>query len=213
MATAVSTLLVASTLLPTARVCSAFLDYPAASSAPRHFGQRHRRPLPTSAPSHGNLLLAASSSTLVTDSSSPQIWIEPAEDGFVDHDENLEEGEILVKAVKAFSANQDNDDKKFLCAGALIQRPPSPTSTDVNMTIYDAWMADAIMDGNGGPNLQIQGAMGILDELYRHFLSTDNRNMPWGGVWRRCTVGISGIILSTFTKAGGGLSAYLHQWW
>lgn len=114
----------------------------------------------------------------MTESSSPQIWIEPAEDGFVDHDENLEEGEILVKAVKAFSANQDNDDKKFLCAGALIQRPPSPTSTDVNMTIYDAWMADAIMDGNGGPNLQIQGAMGILDELYRHFLSTDNRNMP-----------------------------------
>ena len=104
--------------------------------------------------------------------SRPRVYIEEAENGFVDHEENLEEGEMCVKAVKAFATDED-DEKLFLCAGALVRRPPSPITTDAtNMTIYDAWMADAIMTGKGGPNLQVQGAMCVLDDLYRLFLST-----------------------------------------
>lgn len=100
------------------------------------------------------------------------MYIEEAEDGFVDHEENLEEGEMCVKVLKAFATDKD-DEKLFLCAGALVLRAPSPIATDAtNMTIYDAWMADAIMGGKGGPNLQVQGAMCVLDDLYRLFLST-----------------------------------------
>jgi len=95
----------------------------------------------------------------------------------VDHDENLEEGELLLKAIKAFASGAENDDdeddvdeKKFLCAGALVQRPPSPIHP--NRTLCDAWLADALMDnGDGGPNLQIQGAVEVLDDLFCHFLA------------------------------------------
>lgn len=105
--------------------------------------------------------------------SRPRVFIEEAEDGFVDHEENLEEGEMCIKAVKAFA--KQNDEKLFLCAGALVRRPPSPITTNTDatsLTIYDAWTADAIMSGKGGPNLQVQGAMCVLDDLYRLFLST-----------------------------------------
>jgi hypothetical protein len=38
-------------------------------------------------------------------------------------------------------------------------------------------MADAIMeDGDGGPNLQMQGAVCVLDELFRHFLALQTAN-------------------------------------
>lgn len=54
------------------------------------------------------------------------IWVEEAEDGFVDEEENLMTGEVCVKAVKAFATDPDDEtDHRFLCAGALIKRPDS----------------------------------------------------------------------------------------
>lgn len=111
----------------------------------------------------------------------PKVWVEEAEEGFVDDKENLEEGEILVKALKAFSGG--SGEWKFLCAGALVQRPPaSPGSSEAK--IYDAWMADAIMSGDGGPNLQTQGAVQVLDELFRCYLSHEGAR---GDESERCT--------------------------
>lgn len=87
------------------------------------------------------------------------IWVEEAEDGFVDEEENLETGEICVKAVKAFATDPDETDHRFLCAGALIKRPDSD--------VYDAWMADSLLDE---PNTQFKGALLALDYLFAHYL-------------------------------------------
>ena len=124
-----------------------------------------------------------------------KVWVEIAEDGFVDEDENLMMGEICLVAVKAFASNNNinvskkdfnkeswqgtsNDDdfkqkgedeenpeeeKRLLCAGALVQRPSS--------NIRDAWMADSFLDE---PNVQIKGATLILDHLFHHHLQTTN---------------------------------------
>ena len=90
----------------------------------------------------------------------PEIWIQEAEAGFVDEEENLEEGEICHRSVKAFASSVATSIlpiPRFLCAGALVQRPgDSP--------VCDAWTADSILD-EGGPNLQLQGACRILEDL------------------------------------------------
>ena len=87
------------------------------------------------------------------------VWIVEAEPGFVDEDDNLEEGEECIRAVKAFASSSEGEER-FLCAGALVKHKDS--------TIHTAWTADAILD-NGGPNLQLQGALLVLDDMvYTH---------------------------------------------
>ena len=75
------------------------------------------------------------------------IWIEEAEEGFVDEDENLMMGEQCLFAIKAFAGSllgreevkeeqnmflnenevdNNSQDKRLLCAGALVQRPSYP---------------------------------------------------------------------------------------
>ena len=91
---------------------------------------------------------------------SAKVWVEEADDGFVDKEENLEEGEECLRAVKSFAG----DPKRLLCAGALVARPPPSRKVD-------AWMADAILDdGQGGPNLQVQGAVQVLDDILLFYL-------------------------------------------
>lgn len=96
------------------------------------------------------------------------IWIEEGEDDFVDSEENLDEGEVCLRSLKAFAFNPDNPpEPRFLCAGALIQRPPA-TNNNSNSTplqLFDAWIADSILD-DGGPNLQTLGALQIIDTLF-----------------------------------------------
>ena len=88
------------------------------------------------------------------------VWVEEAEDGFVDEEENLMTGEKCVKVVKAFATDPDDEnDHRFLCAGALIKRPDSD--------VYDAWMADSLLDE---PNTQFKGALLALDYLFAHYL-------------------------------------------
>jgi hypothetical protein len=89
------------------------------------------------------------------------VWVEDAEDDFVDDEENLERGEICLKSLKSFAdgIDDDEDSKRFLGAGALVQR------ADANSMLCDAWMADSILN-EGGPNLQLRGAIQILDELF-----------------------------------------------
>jgi hypothetical protein len=73
------------------------------------------------------------------------IHVEEAEEWFVDEEENLEEGEELVKAVKSF------DRGILLCAGALTRR-----TCEDGKVIYDMWLGDSIEKGVGA-NLQIKG--------------------------------------------------------
>jgi len=130
------------------------------------------------------------------------VWVEDAESGFVDADDNLEDGEICLRAVKAFASpppspstsvttlkfndysdEEEQQDKRFLCAGALVRRPlttmvdeesnagsqQSSLSSTSSSRICDVWIADSILD-DGGPNLQIQGAAQVLDTLFLDFL-------------------------------------------
>jgi hypothetical protein len=98
----------------------------------------------------------------------PVVWVEDAEDGFVDEDENLEDGEVCLRSLKAFASKPVEDEEddsscsqsRFLCAGALVQRPWSLS----HVPVCDAWTADSILT-EGGPNLQLQGALKVLDEL------------------------------------------------
>lgn len=89
----------------------------------------------------------------------PLVWVEDAEHDFVDEDENLEDGEICIKSMKAFASPTGTfaSSPRFLGAGALVQRPSE-------YQICDVWMADSILD-EGGPNLQFQGALKLLDQL------------------------------------------------
>lgn len=96
------------------------------------------------------------SKDLVSTLRPPLVTVREAEHGFVDDDENLEPGEVLTKALKAFDA-----DGTFLCAGALVRRRSAALETDV----HDCWIADS-MESGVGPNLQIRGAERILDELF-----------------------------------------------
>jgi len=100
----------------------------------------------------------------------PKVWVEEAEEGFVDEDENLEEGEECLVSLKAFASNpsaEGDDSVRFLCAGALVKRPES--------LVCDAWTADSILD-EGGPNLQLQGAVKVLDALLLHHLRNYQEN-------------------------------------
>jgi hypothetical protein len=99
--------------------------------------------------------------------------VEQAEEGFVDDEENLEEGEICLKSWKAFAAREDDSEEKvFLCAGALIQRPRREGREDEFSSICDAWMADSTLE-ECGPNLQLKGAVQILDELFLFHLGRE----------------------------------------
>lgn len=109
----------------------------------------------------------------------PAIWVEEAEDDFVDEDENLEEGEVCLKAVKAFSSppwsttnNDDDSEPRFLCAGALVLRPPESQ-------VCEAWTADSMLD-EGSPNLQLQGALRVLDRLLLFHLERHCENTILG---------------------------------
>eukprot|EP00551_Chaetoceros_affinis_P009439 CAMPEP_0203667652 /NCGR_PEP_ID=MMETSP0090-20130426/4449_1 /ASSEMBLY_ACC=CAM_ASM_001088 /TAXON_ID=426623 /ORGANISM="Chaetoceros affinis, Strain CCMP159" /LENGTH=386 /DNA_ID=CAMNT_0050531877 /DNA_START=63 /DNA_END=1223 /DNA_ORIENTATION=- len=155
------------------------------------------------------------------------VWIEEAEEGFVDEDENLMMGEQCLFATKAFAGSllgreevkedqniflhenkvdNNNQDKRLLCAGALVQRssypfPPSLSTNDsesISGSIIDNYwdqddnhgdstcrvlttlpVCDAWMaDGYmDETNLQYQGALLILDELLYHHLNNFWRNM------------------------------------
>ena len=121
----------------------------------------------------------------------PEVWVQEAEAGFVDKEENLEEGEVCQRSVKAFASSIETETSilRFLGAGALVQRPG-------DSLVCDAWTADAILD-EGGPNLKLQGACQILDDLLLFHLQQHQRN--GGG---------SILGLQTFVvKCGGGLES------
>lgn len=59
--------------------------------------------------------------------------------------------------------------KRLLCAGALVQRPSPSSSTQI--PVCDAWMADGLMDET---NLQFQGARQVLDDLFYCHLNTSS---------------------------------------
>ncbi|KAJ1638196.1 hypothetical protein T492DRAFT_945661 [Pavlovales sp. CCMP2436] len=87
--------------------------------------------------------------------------IVPAEHGFVE-DDNLEPGEVLVAALKAFEARADGNDAPFdtselrlLVAAALVE-DPSGTRT--------LWIGDSL-DSGVGPNMQGRAALQLVDEL------------------------------------------------
>ncbi len=129
--------------------------------------------------------------------SAVRVWIEEAEEGFVDEDENLMMGEVCLRAVKAFATHdhedqlqaqgEENEEKIFLGAGALVQRPP-PSK------ICDAWMADCLLDEK---NLQFEGAVRILDDLFGHHLKTSNAQHHHE-------------ILSTFLVQSGAMESEFH---
>ena len=131
----------------------------------------------------------------------PKVWIEEAEEGFVDEDENLEPGEVCLRSVKSFASGvpteslsnqeqirvdfeiteQKQQDRRFLSAGALVQRYDCESENEINskeaMTmntnvICDAWMADSLLK-EGGPNLQLQGALLVLDDLFLDHLQRE----------------------------------------
>ncbi len=118
----------------------------------------------------------------------PRVWVEEAEEGFVDEEENLEPGEVCLRSVKSFaSAAPNNSDGKiridfdiddvenqrFLSAGALVRRP-SYENDDAN-GICDAWIADSLLN-EGGPNLQLMGALLVLDDLFLDHLQRELEN-------------------------------------
>ena len=118
------------------------------------------------------------------------IELREAEAHFVDEEENLEEGEKLVRAIKAF----DSRNNVLLCAGALVrsthnenygtslddqwdqslqaliggQSAPGEAGTtggrgeDGELVFHDLWLSDSIESGVG-PKLQIKGALAVLD--------------------------------------------------
>lgn len=133
-----------------------------------------------------------------------KVWVREAEEGFVDEEENLEQGEVCHLALHAYAssleslslrsrchpAHKDEHVDRFLCAGALVQRPLPQFEADRNdndnnvtheklignkiMVVCDAWMADSLLeDGDGGLNLQVQGSQLILDGLYKRFLELE----------------------------------------
>ena len=87
--------------------------------------------------------------------SPPTILIRQAESEFVEPGENLELGEVLVEALKAF-----DDEGSLLCAGALVQRQSA-----CGTAVHDCWLADSMTCGVG-PNIQLAGAQHILDNLF-----------------------------------------------
>lgn len=96
-------------------------------------------------------------------SSRPRIFVVEAEEGFVDDVENLEDGEVLCRAVKAFAEREDGTgENDFLCAGALVQRPYHSSG----FVEHDMWVADSDEKEGLSPNLQAKGAAKIIDDLF-----------------------------------------------
>eukprot|EP00977_Amphora_coffeiformis_P030199 scaffold45428_cov176-Amphora_coffeaeformis.AAC.3 len=157
------------------RICHALLWIQCATG----FGR------PLSSPTRANRQLCKLSQP------TPEVWVQEAETGFVDEEENLEEGEVCHRSVKAFASSVKTSIlPRFLGAGALVQRPGGSL-------VCDAWTADAMLD-EGGPNLQLQGACQILDDLLLfHFQQQQERNED-----------DSILGLQTFVvKCGGGLES------
>ena len=110
------------------------------------------------------------------------IELREAEAHFVDEEENLEEGEKLLRAIKAF-----DERGVMLCAGALVRSTHdenyetdgwdralqllSDTSSGESEVRYfhDLWLGDSIESGVG-PNIQMKGALSVLDCLFLHHL-------------------------------------------
>ena len=123
------------------------------------------------------------------------VELREAEEHFVDEEENLEEGEKLLRAIKAF-----DDRGVMLCAGALVrtslgenyqadawdtafqtlvaQQDRSAGSAgggergaqaQEEQIYHDLWLGDSVEEGVG-PNLQIKGALAVLDTLFLHHL-------------------------------------------
>lgn len=166
-----------------------------------------------------SLQLPCSSTSGIAASSPPRVWIEEAEEGFVDDEENLEPGEVCLRSIKSFASGaplkgeaasnnraapgdskavpsisiafeireeEEECDRRFLSAGALVQRPRyddepengSGNTSDTNSDttgICDAWMADSLLK-EGGPNLQLMGALLVLDDLFLHHLQREREN-------------------------------------
>ena len=118
----------------------------------------------------------------------PRVWVKEAEEGFVDEEENLEPGEVCLRSVKSFASavprNSDStiridfeiddvENRRFLSAGALVRRPFY--DNDDSNEICDAWMADSLLN-EGGPNLQLMGALLVLDDLFLDHLQRELEN-------------------------------------
>jgi hypothetical protein len=90
-----------------------------------------------------------------------QFSILAAEPGFID-DGNLEEGETLLHALKAFEASpmQNGYPSKLLVAGALVEDKLG------GVTI---WLGDSIERGVG-PNMQVAAALNLVDSLVLFYL-------------------------------------------
>jgi hypothetical protein len=118
-----------------------------------------------------------------------KVWIEHADDGFVDEDENLMTGEVCLRSMKAFASDPDDGEKRFLGAAALVSRPSSDSDSD----ICDCWMADSVLKET---NIQVQGAMLLLDDLFYYHLQRSNANT------------VEGMISSFVVQSGSAESEY-----
>ena len=104
----------------------------------------------------------------------PHIFVVEAEEGFVDDVENLEEGESLRRAVKAFAERKDGTGEvDFLCAGALVQRPYDSSG----FVKHDMWVADSDEKEGLSPNLQAKGAAKIIDDLFLAHLQLEEASL------------------------------------
>ena len=128
------------------------------------------------------------------------VELREAEEHFVDEEENLEAGEKLLRAIKAF-----DERGVMLCAGALVRTSigenyPGDTWDRSLQTLvadqnenggggggggggasggggggkeaqiyHDLWLGDSVEQGVG-PNVQIKGALAVLDTLFLHHL-------------------------------------------
>ena len=127
------------------------------------------------------------------------VELREAEEHFVDEEENLEAGEKLLRAIKAF-----DERGVMLCAGALVRTSlgenyPGDTWDRSLLTLnayqnekgvgggdggdggggggggkeaqiyHDLWLGDSVEQGVG-PNVQIKGALAVLDTLFLHHL-------------------------------------------
>lgn len=133
----------------------------------------------------------------------PVVTVRDAEPGFVDADENLEPGESLVRAVKAFDA-----DGTLLAAGALVRtrttevgarrtsREKEDDGGDVDggsadadasdeegdgVDAFDVWLGDSVSP-RASANLQERAARVILDALVLQLVHVPRRrHARWPG--------------------------------
>ena len=103
----------------------------------------------------------------------------------MDSEENLEEGEELLKAVKAFAERGDKDGQRdFLCAGALTRRCDSSSPEEH----HDMWVADSLGEDGLSPNLQQRGAVQVIDDLFLHHLRLERAALRARGATIRLLV-------------------------